>query len=159
MTNFLPTGTAFMTWVMWMYLNLVAAESLVVLMASLFPRFVAALALTAFANGIRMSCNGFMVTPPLLNPFYHYVFYYIDYQAYVFRGLVVNEFGYRTYTCGEGCHCMYDTVLKDQCMNDGVGVLEQYGFGINGEAEWVGIVLLIALVMRLMGWAALQWRR
>jgi hypothetical protein len=54
---------------------------------------------------------------------------------------------------------MYDTVLKDQCMNDGAGVLEQYGFGINGEAEWVGIVLLIALVMRLMGWAALQWRR
>ena len=83
MTNFRPTSTAFMTWVMWMYLNLIAAESLVVLMSSLFPHFVAALALTAFANGLWMSCNGFMVTPPLLNPFYRYVFYYIDYQAYV----------------------------------------------------------------------------
>jgi ABC-type multidrug transport system ATPase subunit len=159
MTNFRPSGPAFMTWVMWMYLNLVAAESLVVLMSSLFPHFVAALALTAFANGLWMSCNGFMVTPPLLNPFYRYVFYYIDYQAYVFRGLVVNEFGYRVYTCGDGCQCMYDTVLKDQCMNDGAGVLEQYGFELDGEAKSIGIVLAIVLVLRLMGWAAMQWRR
>jgi ABC-type multidrug transport system ATPase subunit len=159
MTNFRPTGTAFMTWVMWMYLNLVAAESLVVLMSSLFPHFVAALALTAFVNGLWMSCNGFMVTPPLLNPFYRYVFYYIDYQAYVFRGLVVNEFGYRVYSCGDGCQCMYDTVLKDRCMNDGAGVLEQYGFDINGEAKSVGIVLAIVLVLRLMGWAAMRWRK
>jgi hypothetical protein len=159
MTNFRPTGTAFMTWVMWMYLNLVAAESLVVLMSSLFPHPVAALALTASANGLWMSCNGFMVTPPLLNPFYRYVFYYIDYQAYVFRGLVVNEFGYRVYACGDGCQCMYDTALKNQCMIDGAGVLEQYGFDINGEAKSVGIVIAIALVLRLMGWAAMQWKR
>ena len=158
MTNFRPTGTAFMTWVMWMYLNLVAAESLVVLISSLFPHFVAALALTAFANGLWMSCNGFMVPLPLLNPFYRYVFYYIDYQAYIFRGLVVNEFGYRVYACGDNCQCMYDTVLKDQCMNDGAGVLEQYGFDITGEAKSVGIVLAIVLVLRLMGWAAMQWR-
>jgi len=159
MTNFRPTGTAFMTWVMWMYLNLVAAESLVVLMSSLFPHPVAALALTASANGLWMSCNGFMVTPPLLNPFYRYVFYYIDYQAYVFRGLVVNEFGYRVYACGDGCQCMYDTALKNQCMIDGAGVLEQYGFDINGEAKSVGIVIAIVLVLRLMGWAAMQWKR
>jgi ABC-type multidrug transport system ATPase subunit len=159
MTNFRPTGTAFMTWVMWMYLNLIAAESLVVLMASLFPHFVAALALTAFANGLWMSCNGFMVTPPRLNPFYRYVFYYIDYQAYVFRGLVVNEFGYRVYACGDGCQCMYNTPLRDQCMIDGSGVLENYGFNTNGEARRIGIVLAIVLVLRLLGWMAMQWRR
>jgi hypothetical protein len=85
MTGFRPEGQAFITWVMWVYLNLVAAESLVVLMSSLFPHFVAALALTAFANGIWMSCNGFMVPPLILNPFYRYVFCYIDYQANVFR--------------------------------------------------------------------------
>jgi ABC-type multidrug transport system ATPase subunit len=81
MTNFRPDGQAFMVWVMWMYLNLVAAESLVVLMSSLFPNFVGALALTAMANGIWMSCNGFMVQLPALNPFYRYVFSYIDYQG------------------------------------------------------------------------------
>jgi ABC-type multidrug transport system ATPase subunit len=84
MTNFRPDGQAFLIWVMWMYLNLVAAESLVVLMSCLFPNFVGALALTAMANGIWMSCNGFMVQLPALNPFYRNVFSYIDYQAYVF---------------------------------------------------------------------------
>jgi ABC-type multidrug transport system ATPase subunit len=159
MTNFRPTGTAFMTWIMWMYLNLIAAESLVVLMSSIFPHFVAALALTAFVNGLWMSCNGFMVTPPLLNPFYRYIFYYIDYQAYVFRGLIVNEFGYRVYSCGNNCQCMYDTSLRDQCKIDGNGVLENYGFDINGELRSVGIALAIILVLRLLGWAVLHWRR
>jgi ABC-type multidrug transport system ATPase subunit len=158
-TNFRPTGTAFMTWVMWMYLNLIAAESLVVLMSALFPHFVAALALTAFANGLWMSCNGFMVTPPRLNPFYRYVFYYIDYQAYVFKGLVVNEFGSRVYACGESCHCMFETRLKDQCLIDGVGVLENYGFHTGGVGKSVGIVIAIVSVLRLMGWAAMQWRK
>jgi ABC-type multidrug transport system ATPase subunit len=156
MTNFRPTGSAFMTWVMWMFLNLVSAESLVVLMSSLFPHFVAALALTAFANGLWMACNGFMVTPPLLNPFYRYVFYYIDYQAYVFRGLIVNEFGYRSYGCGSGCHCMYDTALKDQCRVDGAGVLENYGFNTGKQSQDVGIVLAIILALRLMGWIVLK---
>ena len=159
MTNFRPSGAAFMTWVGWMYLNLIAAESLVVLMSSLFPNFVAALALTAFANGLWMSCNGFMVTPPLLNPFYRYVFYYIDYQAYVFRGLMVNEFGYRIYACGRDCHCMYNTVLANECRIDGGGILEQYGFDTAHEGRSVGIVIAIVVVLRLMGWAALQWRR
>jgi ABC-type multidrug transport system ATPase subunit len=159
MTNFRPDGQAFLVWVMWMYLNLVAAESLVVMMSCLFPNFVAALALTAMANGIWMSCNGFMVQIPALNPFYRYVFSYIDYQAYVFGGLVVNEFGYRIYKCAEDCYCMYDTALKDQCLIDGVEVLKQYGYKLGETPKHVGITLAIILVMRLMGWAAMQWRK
>lgn len=159
MTNFRPDGQAFLVWVMWMYLNLVAAESLVVMMSCLFPNFVAALALTAMANGIWMSCNGFMVQLPALNPFYRYVFSYIDYQAYVFGGLVVNEFGYRVYKCAEDCYCMYDTALKDQCLIDGVEVLKQYGYKLGETPKHVGITLAIIFVMRLMGWAAMQWRK
>jgi len=67
---------------MWLFLDLVAAESLVVLVSSIFPNFVISLALTAFANGLWMSVNGFMVSPKLLNVFWRYVFHYIDYQAY-----------------------------------------------------------------------------
>ncbi|KAI9765233.1 MAG: hypothetical protein M1840_007725 [Geoglossum simile] len=159
MVNFRPSGNAFMIWVMWMYLNLVAAESLVVLMSSLFPDFVGALALTAMANGIWMACNGFMVPVISLNPFYRYVFYYINYQAYVFRGLVSNEFGYRDYSCGRDCFCQYNTPLKDKCMIAGKGVLEMYGFDASPQAKRVGITLGIIAVMRLMGWAAMQWRK
>jgi hypothetical protein len=41
-----------MVWTLWMYLNLLAAESLVVFIASLVPNFVGALALGAMTNGI-----------------------------------------------------------------------------------------------------------
>lgn len=66
---------------MWLFLDLLAGESLVVLMASLFPNFVVALALTAFANGLWMSVGGFLVSPKILNPFWRYVFHYIDYVS------------------------------------------------------------------------------
>lgn len=81
LTNFRPTGAAFFTWVMWLFLDLLAGESLVVLMSSLFPNFVIALALTAFANGLWMSVGGFLVSPSILNPFWKYVFHYIDYVS------------------------------------------------------------------------------
>lgn len=135
MNNFRPDGTAFMTSVMWMYRNLVAAQSIVVLMSCLFPNFVATLALTAMANGIWMICNGFMFPGIILNPFYRYVFYYINYQACVFRGLAVNEFGYRIYSCDDACYCRYNTALRSQCMIDGAGVMEQYACETGGEAK------------------------
>jgi hypothetical protein len=47
----------------------------------IFPVFVVSLALTAFANGLWMSVDGFMVTPKILNVFWRYVFHYIDYQV------------------------------------------------------------------------------
>lgn len=158
MVNFRPDGIAFMVWVMWSYLNLVAAESLVVLMSSVFPNFIGALALTAMANGIWMACNGFMVPVTSLNAFYRYVFYYINYQAYVFRGLVENEFRFREYSCGNDCFCQFNTPLRDQCMIAGTGVLEMYGFDIDSLARRAGITIGIITVMRLMAWTALKWR-
>ena len=69
-----------MTWIMWVFLDLLAAESLVVLVSSLFPIFVVALAVAAFANGLWMSVGGFLVTPTVLNVFWRYWARYIDYQ-------------------------------------------------------------------------------
>ncbi len=192
--NFQPTAQAFFTWIMWLFLDLIAAESLVVLVSSIFPNFVISLALTAFANGLWMSVNGFMVSPKLLNVFWRYVFHYIDYQAYgkpyfhvnlsiirfirrvinnsiqncksfnadstiVFQGMMVNEFADRVYSCGSGCQCMFQTHMVDQCSFSGLAVLDQYGFRIGRTGEWVGILLAIVLVLRLLGWAALWVRK
>ena len=63
LVNFQPTASAFFTYVLWLFLDLLAAESLVVLLSSIFPNFVVALALTAFANGLWMSVGGFLVSP------------------------------------------------------------------------------------------------
>ena len=81
LSNFRPTGDAFMMWIMWLFLDLVAAESLVVLVSSIIPIFVVALAIVAFANGLWMSVGGFLVSPTILNVFWKYVFHYIDYQV------------------------------------------------------------------------------
>ena len=66
---------------MWLFLGLVAAESLVTLVSLLSPNFIVALALVAFANGVWMSVTGFLVTTKSLNVFWGYVFHYIDYQV------------------------------------------------------------------------------
>ena len=81
LSNFRPSGDAFMLWIMWLFLDLLAAESLVVLVSSLIPIFVVALAIVAFANGLWMSVGGFLVSPTVLNVFWKYVFHYIDYQV------------------------------------------------------------------------------
>ncbi|KAJ5277081.1 hypothetical protein N7497_006493 [Penicillium chrysogenum] len=159
LSNFQPTAEAFFTWVMWIFLDLVAAESLVVLMTSIFPNFVISLALVAFANGLWMSVGGFMVTQNILNPFWKYVFHYIDYQAYVFQGMMVNEFSKRNYSCGAGCRCMWATDLEDQCLIRGTGVLESYGYATGRTGKWVGILLGIIAGYRVLGWIALYLRR
>ncbi|KKK16560.1 ABC transporter [Aspergillus rambellii] len=159
LSNFRPNAEAFFTWVMWLFLDLVAAESLVVFVTSIFPNFVIALALVAFANGLWMSVGGFLVSPTILNPFWKYVFHYIDYQAYVFQGMMVNEFASRNYTCAPGCNCMYQTDLASQCQIRGTGVLEAYGYATGRTGKWAGILVGIIAVYRLLGYIALVLRR
>lgn len=159
LSNFAPTATAFCIWVLWVFLDLLAAEGLVVLVASLCPHFVVALALVAFANGLWMCVDGFLVSPKLLNVFYRYVFSYWDYQKYVFEGMMVNEFAGRSYGCGDGCRCMYQTELADQCRISGQGVLDQYGYAPGYLGKNVGIMVGIIAGYRIAAWLALMWRR
>ncbi|KAH7002040.1 P-loop containing nucleoside triphosphate hydrolase protein [Ilyonectria destructans] len=159
LSHFQPTAEAFFTWVMWLFLDLLAAESLVVFMTSLFPNFVISLALVAFANGLWMSVGGFMVPPTILNAFYKYVFHYWDYQKYVFQGMMVNEFANRVYDCGKDCRCMFDSPLADQCKIDGQAVLDQYGYKPGHMGQDVGIMLAIIAGYRLASWAVLRIRK
>lgn len=150
-------------WILWLFLDLLAAESLVILITNLVPIFVVALAAVAFANGLWMSANGFMVPPRTLNVFYRYVFHYIDYQAYVFQGMMVNEFKDRTYDCEQlpqgGCNCMYVSDLQSECKINGMAVLESYGYNIHRTGLWVGIMVGIIVGYRLLGWLVLYVKK
>lgn len=164
--NFRPDASAFFTFVMWLFLDLIAAESLVVFMASIFPVFVVALALTAFANGLWMSVGGFLVNPTVLNVFWRYWARYIDFQSYVFQGMMVNEFSQRAFDCAPGpsgspgdCTCMYPSKLQDQCQIDGTAILESYGYGQGHTGLWVGILLCIVLGYRLLTLAVLMLKK
>ncbi|KAM7197689.1 P-loop containing nucleoside triphosphate hydrolase protein [Rhypophila sp. PSN 637] len=166
LSNFNPTAEAFFTWVFWIFLDLVAAEGLVVFVCSLFPSFVISLALVAFANGLWMSVDGFMVQPGVLNVFWRYGFHYWDYQKYVFENMMVNEFSGRVYSCaregqgqdGDGgdCWCMWQTDLADQCLIRGQGVLDQYGYKAGYMGKDVGIMMGIILGYRIAGWVVLK---
>ncbi|KAI5250470.1 putative ABC transporter [Aureobasidium subglaciale] len=161
--NFRPDATAFFIHVMWLFLDLVAAESLVVLVSSLFPNFIIALALVAFANGLWMSVGGFLVPTGSLNVFWRYVFHYIDYQAYVFRGMMVNEFDGRVYRCAgdvvTGCSCAYESELSGQCKIDGKAVLQYYDYPTGQLGKTVGIMIGIIAVYRVLGYLALRFRK
>jgi len=165
LSNFRPSADAFFIWIMWLFLDLLAAESLVVLISSIIPIFVVALAGTAFANGLWMCVGGFMVAPQTLNPFWRYVFHYIDYQSYVFQGMMVNEFGSRNYTCRaapdapNGCQCSMDSPLADQCEVQGTAVLEQYGYSKGQTGKWIGIMIGIIAGYRALGWFVLWLRK
>jgi ABC-type multidrug transport system ATPase subunit/ABC-type multidrug transport system permease subunit len=165
LSNFQPTASAFFTWVLWLFLDLLAAESLVVLATSIFPFFVISLAVVAFANGLWMSVDGFMVQPGVLNVFYKYVFHYWDYQKYVFENMMINEFAHRTYECApataaEGsCFCMFSSELAGQCQIAGQGVLEQYNYHPGKQGRDVGIMMAIVVGYRLAAWVVLKLRR
>lgn len=72
---------------------------------------------------------------------------------------MINEFAHRTYDCGAGCQCMYQTSLAAECKIDGRGVLDAYGYEPGHTGKWVGILLVIVLVYRLLGWLVLTLKR
>lgn len=80
-------------------------------------------------------------------------------QAYVFQGMMVNEFSQRTYSCGPRCQCMYATDLAAQCQIRGTAVLDTYGYATGRTGKWVGILIGIIAVYRLLGWIALSLRK
>ncbi|KAH8909854.1 P-loop containing nucleoside triphosphate hydrolase protein [Coniochaeta sp. PMI_546] len=164
LSNFRPSASAFFVWVLWLFLDLLAAESLVVLLTSLFPSFVISLALVAFANGLWMSVDGFMVPPGILNVFYKYVFHYWDYQKYVFENMMINEFAYRTYECardavGGECFCMFPSELASQCKIAGQGVLDQYNYQPGYMGKDIGIMMGIIAGYRIAAWGVLMLRK
>lgn len=53
---------------------------------------------------------------------------------------------------------MYQTNLTSQCKIDGKGVLAQYGYREGKTGEWVGILIAILVVYRLLGWLVTHLR-
>ena len=159
LSNFRPSLEGYLIWVFWLFLDLVAAESLVVLVSSTVPIFVASLALTAFLNGVWMCTGGFLVHASTLNPFWKYVFHYIDYQSYVFQGMMVNEFRDRKYSCIANddavCSCLYEVSSSGSCVVDGHFILGVYKIEADRFARRAAALLGIVFALRLLTWLVL----
>ena len=162
MTNFRMNGGGFFMYAMWLFLDLVAAESLVVLVSAIFPVFVISLAVTAFLNGLWMCVDGFLVPMNVLNPFWKYVFHYIDYQAYVFQGMMVNELKSRVFTCGQvngRLQCNYASDLNAEGKIDGPAILQSLSIPLGQEKRWIGYLIAIILVHRILAYIVLVFKR
>jgi ABC-type multidrug transport system ATPase subunit len=152
------SASAFFTWTAWLYLNLLAAEGVVIVSVVLVPNFVGALVAGCLLNVVAFGTAGVLVPPAHLNAFYKYVFYYWNYQGYVFQGMMVTQFDGETYGCGAGCYCRYPS-LPDQCHIAGDTVLDQFGVKTADQGRNVGIVVAIILGYRLAAWILLKMRR
>ena len=82
-----------------------------------------------------------------------------SFQAYVFQGMMVNEFADRSYSCDASCQCIYQSELESQCRVAGTAVLAKYNYKKGDEGKWVGFLLLIVLGYRLLGWGILTMRK
>lgn len=151
------SADAFFTWAMWLYLDLLAAEGVVILSVVLVPSFVGALVVTSLLNVVSFATAGTLVPPAKLNAFYKYGFYYWNYQGYVFRGMMVTQLDGETYTCGAGCNCRYPS-LPDQCHISGGTILDQYEVKTADQGRNVGIVVAIILGYRIAAWVVLKMR-
>jgi len=163
LTDFRGGASTFFMWVLWLFLDLLAAESLVVFVSSIFNVFVVALAVTAFANGLWMCVDGFLVPMNILNVFWKYVFHYIDYQAYVFQGMMVNQFEQGVYDCdgtsADGYQCSYPGDLNSQGEFRGTDVLRQFSITTGLQGTWVGITIGIIAGYRILAYLALVLRK
>jgi hypothetical protein len=123
---------------------------------------------------VWMCTGGFLVHAATLNPFWKYVFHYIDYQSYVFQGMMVNEFRDRKYSCIENdnavCSCLYEVSSSGSCAVDGRFILGLYEIRTDRFAVRVAALLGIVFALRLLTWLVLglgcnfgtigaKWRR
>lgn len=161
--DFRADASTFFMFVLWLFLDLVAAESLVVFVSSIFNVFVVALAITAFANGLWMCVDGFLVPMNILNVFWKYVFHYIDYQAYVFQGMMVNQFQHGEYDCaalsGGSYQCSYASALNAEGRFYGTDILRQFSIGTGMQGTWVGITIGIIAGYRILAYLTLVLRK
>lgn len=54
---------------------------------------------------------------------------------------------------------MYQSHLKSSCRIAGTAVLAEYDYGTGDVGKWVGILIAITAVYRLLAWVALALKK
>ncbi|GAA5850639.1 hypothetical protein JCM9279_006370 [Rhodotorula babjevae] len=159
-------ATHFFRFLLYLFLAISAAESQSLLVASAVPIFVAALALAAFANGLWMVTMGYFIRSTSLPRFWYYTFHWVNYQTFAFDLLVRNDFSGRTLPCGVdaagACLCPIESSLlatTGQCAISGNDVLQDLDIAGVSDGLYVGLLIIIIVVFRLLMWGMLVWRK
>ncbi|GAA5947430.1 hypothetical protein JCM3765_001675 [Sporobolomyces pararoseus] len=157
-----PGATHFFRFLIYLFLALYTAESQSLLVAAIFPLFVAALAIASFANGLWMCNMGYFIRTSSLPRFWFYVVHWIDYQTYSFNLLVKNDFAGQILSCpviNGSCSCPIPSSLTpSQCALAGDDVIRNLNIS-GSEGMSVGLLILICFVFRALFYVALRLRK
>ncbi|GAA5822943.1 hypothetical protein JCM5353_007906 [Sporobolomyces roseus] len=157
-----PGATHFFRFLIYLFLALYTAESQSLLVAAIFPLFVAALAIASFANGLWMCNMGYFIRTSSLPRFWFYVVHWIDYQTYSFNLLVKNDFAGQILDCPiiDGiCSCPIPSSLTPtQCALSGEDIVRNLNIS-GSEGMSVGLLILICLVFRFLFYVGIAWRK
>ncbi|CAG8650269.1 6595_t:CDS:2 [Funneliformis caledonium] len=145
-----------------LFLSLLVAESMVVFISAVIPIFVAALAIVAFANGFFMVVEGYFVTKKNIPKAWKWA-HYVDYQKYAFEGIVKNDLSGLTFLCektDQGCFCLHggETAIKN-CNFSGQNILDDLGYGEVVIYKWVFALVGLVLAFRVGFYLALLLRK
>lgn len=150
----------FFLFVTYLWLALIVAETMTILIASAFPVFVAALALTAFANGLFMVVQGYFIRKSNI-PGYWIWAHYIDYQKYSFEGMAFNDFSGLTFQCqqnGDECFCTFPRSDPSKCEFTGEDVLTYYDYENVKPWLWCLALVIMFFVFRIGFYLLLKFR-
>jgi len=157
-----PGGAAFFRFLAFLYLAILAAESQMLIIASLIPIFVAALAIGAFVNGFWMSVGGYFIKARSLPRFWFFSFHYMDYQRYAFELLTNSDLRGLTFECvtlvNGSCACAYPSSTPETCTVSGADVLGYLDIGSISYGKWAAILIAITVIYRIGLYLALRAR-
>ncbi|KAK2464911.1 hypothetical protein APHAL10511_002987 [Amanita phalloides] len=159
----LHTGAEhFFRFLAFLFLAILAAESQVLVISSLIPVFIAALAISAFVNGFWMSVGGYFIKARSLPHFWYYSFHFMDYQKYAFELLTNSDLVGLSFKCNTiidgSCVCAYPSSVPDTCTVLGTDILNYLDIYHVSYGKWCAIMIGINVVYRVALYLALRYR-
>eukprot|EP01012_Entosiphon_sulcatum_P003087 TRINITY_DN10857_c0_g1_i1.p1 TRINITY_DN10857_c0_g1~~TRINITY_DN10857_c0_g1_i1.p1 ORF type:complete len:635 (-),score=101.27 TRINITY_DN10857_c0_g1_i1:175-2079(-) len=155
-------ATYFFRYVLVLFLSLYSAESMTLAVAGIFPIFVVALALAAFANGFYMLLEGFFIRYKDVPGFWIWG-HYLSYQKYGFEALLRNDLTGLVFDCATvsatECSCVYPDALNAICKFEGLSVLRSMDYQNVSIGAWCGVLIGMCVGYRVIFWLSLLLRR
>lgn len=173
----------FFRWLAFLFLGLVAAEFQSLLVASIFPIFVVALAITAFLNGFWMVTQGYFIKAVNLPRFWYvnvsytiwkilfwsfryYWAHWINYETFAFVILSYSDLSNLVFDCSGSiedntCQCSFSSSLvsQGQCAVSGDDVLRSLDYDGISMTLYAFLVVIIILVYRVLFYIVLKYKK
>eukprot|EP00298_Acanthocystis_sp_HF-20_P028770 c75_g1_i2.p1 GENE.c75_g1_i2~~c75_g1_i2.p1 ORF type:complete len:228 (-),score=45.54 c75_g1_i2:123-728(-) len=154
MMNLRSGADQFFSFLLYIYLALLVAESMVVAISALIPFFIGALTIAAFFNGFYMCVQGYFVRKTNI-PVYWIWGHYLSYQKYSFEAMVKKGFDGDVFNCNGACFCFFPP-KNLTCQFEGRTVLEEYDYDDVSPTNWCLVLAGMIIFYRFVFYLAVK---